>query len=139
MAQTKAATPTEYVDVGLTCGALAMKIQHYDRFDIMFAPAAAEELLKTLDAVPSSRLGVKFEIDVRSNPRFRDGFFTAFGKDVAALRSLGCVVDGVLSEAGKQALARGKIIDNRPPAQQETLVSKPEEIAEKKAAAPKSK
>ena len=100
-----------------------MKIQHYERFDITYLAKDSEEFARSIGFVDSSRPGTKLELDVASNPRNVDGYRIALGKDIAKLRRDGSVVIGKLTPEGEAAIKRGKVLDNRPEAQRDELVT----------------
>ena len=115
-----------------------MKIQHYRRFQITFIPADQVDFAKEIGFVESQLSGVKMELDTGSNPRNIDGYRGKFDKDLAALRRSGAVVTGELTAEAAAALARGKVIDNRPESHQTPIVDPPG-TKEKGKEAPKAK
>lgn len=111
-----------------------MKLQHVKRVEILYYPPELKDRIISLGAVESTRPNVKYEIDVESNVRNRDGYRTALLRDLMALKSDGAVLDVILTAEGQAALARGKKIDNRPEAQQDPNPSStPAEIESAKA------
>lgn len=126
------ATPTEFIGQKAQWGK-PVKLQHYERFDVLYCPPDVEAMLWALGGVASTRPGVKFEIPIETNVRNRENYRTALVRDLAAFRSKGAIIEGVLTQAGKDALDRGKVLDNRRKELQEQLTSLDDEIAKYKA------
>jgi hypothetical protein len=86
-----------------------MKVQYTERVDVLHAPEAAKPFLGELGAKESSRDGVRYEIPVANNVRNRDGYRTAFARDIASLRSKGVIFEVVPNGEGALLIAKGEI------------------------------
>ncbi len=86
-----------------------MKVQYTVRLDVLHAPEAAKLALADLGAIPVEKGSVKYEIPVKGAIRDRDGYRSAFMRDLQSLRSKGVIFDVVVTDEARKLIADGKI------------------------------
>jgi len=87
----------------------AMKAEHVDRVDILYAPLSAAIALSDLRAVKTDDPDRPYTIDVKNHVRNRDGYKSKLMLDIAALRRNGAIINYVPSDAAKALIAKGEL------------------------------
>lgn len=86
-----------------------MKLEYVTHVNVLFAPEKAMPKLADLQAIKTDNPEIPYRIAVAGAVRNRDGYRTAFKRDIESLRSVGCIFDLVLTDEAKKLIADGKI------------------------------